>query len=500
MSPYAQDVATDRTAAPSDDERWKRLFSRPAFWLTAVAALTVVSGTLGVYLSGRPTIVSVTNGTTSMQAAGGDRRIVVTSVATSKIPLAGVDGFSYVIDHNPGTVPKPVINATTIPDSSALAIPTYDGSGQANHPGVIDFLTEFGMRSWAGYRYWMSMTPYPQDNDGYENPSILVSNDGVRWTRPKGLRAPLATPSGGFVHLKNHLSDPDLVYDAKANRLVLFYRENEGSQADSREVINRLDISFSGASFHLQHYPAVVSRFTRDVEILSPGVVIDRQGMWHMWFTSFYPEGGAYRKAGILKLFTCSSSDGVRWGDPVLCTPSLDARFYGTNPRPNLPFGGGDHLYPWHLEAKLDGDKIQLLICTSTRASDASLDEGSALYLVVTTPSHPASLTFPVDGPLVAGNPDEAIYRAGFVPGPTDRIWYSARDDSHWFSAADPGHWKIAFLEGRVSDGIWSAASSAAIELPILTPGHWYFHVRAVSGLGAWSGTSTKKVDVLSAR
>ena len=49
-----------------------------------------------------------------------------------------------------------------------LTIPTYDGSGQAVHPDVY-----YNASGWKGYKYWMTMTPYPNSNSGFENPSIV---------------------------------------------------------------------------------------------------------------------------------------------------------------------------------------------------------------------------------------------------------------------------------------------------------------------------------------
>ncbi|MBO9605718.1 MAG: hypothetical protein J7639_07195, partial [Paenibacillaceae bacterium] len=61
-------------------------------------------------------------------------------------------------------------------------IPTYDGSGQTVHPCVLFF-----PEGWKGHRYWMAFTPYPDGNDQFENPSLVVSGDGVRWFVPPGL-------------------------------------------------------------------------------------------------------------------------------------------------------------------------------------------------------------------------------------------------------------------------------------------------------------------------
>ena len=75
----------------------------------------------------------------------------------------------------------------------ALQIPTYDGSGQVVHPSVIDFINEYGIDAWSGYRYWMVLTPYPQSQDKFENPSLYASHDGLTWVVPHPITNPLDT-------------------------------------------------------------------------------------------------------------------------------------------------------------------------------------------------------------------------------------------------------------------------------------------------------------------
>jgi len=101
--------------------------------------------------------------------------------------------------------------------ANPLTITTYDGSGQATHPSVLDFGSD-----WNGYRYWMAMTPYPAGDDTKENPSILASADGDTWVIPPGLTNPITgTPTGAWYY-----SDPDLIY---ANGyLYCIYRSSEG--------------------------------------------------------------------------------------------------------------------------------------------------------------------------------------------------------------------------------------------------------------------------------
>ena len=91
-------------------------------------------------------------------------------------------------------------------------IPTYDGSDQSTHPSVLRFDAP-----WHGYLYWMAMTPYPYNNDGLEDPSILVSNDAQTWIVPEGLTNPLTpAPKPG------HNCDVELVYNKERDELWLY--------------------------------------------------------------------------------------------------------------------------------------------------------------------------------------------------------------------------------------------------------------------------------------
>ncbi|MEO5800899.1 MAG: hypothetical protein ABIZ70_12280 [Gemmatimonadales bacterium] len=101
-----------------------------------------------------------------------------------------------------------------------LEIPTFEGSGQAVHPDVVRFPSP-----WHGWEYWMAYTPYPGSSEEMENPSLAVSHDGVKWEMPAGFPNPVvAKPTSGYN------SDPDLTYDASADRLVMIYREVSDGQ------------------------------------------------------------------------------------------------------------------------------------------------------------------------------------------------------------------------------------------------------------------------------
>src|SRR5262245_48855354 len=74
-------------------------------------------------------------------------------------------------------------------DPVRLVVPTYDGSGQSVHPDVVAF-----PEAWNGSKIWMTMTPYPNAEVKFENPSVLVTDDGVSLENPTGVTNPIVAP------------------------------------------------------------------------------------------------------------------------------------------------------------------------------------------------------------------------------------------------------------------------------------------------------------------
>lgn len=96
-----------------------------------------------------------------------------------------------------------------------LVIPTYDGSGQATHP---DALLE---RDASGApRLLLAMTPYPYSSEPHENPSLLVSRDGITFAPFPGAPWPLVPPPA-----YDHNDDPDLRVDPRTGEYELLYLE-----------------------------------------------------------------------------------------------------------------------------------------------------------------------------------------------------------------------------------------------------------------------------------
>ena len=64
----------------------------------------------------------------------------------------------------------------------------------------------------------MALTPYPNEQYAYENPSILVSNNGSDWSVPPGLTNPIEPFANNVYN-----SDPEIIVDPY-NTMWLFWR------------------------------------------------------------------------------------------------------------------------------------------------------------------------------------------------------------------------------------------------------------------------------------
>lgn len=107
--------------------------------------------------------------------------------------------------------------------ASALSIPVVGSSVGAMHPDVIDF----GGSPFAGYRYWMAMTPY-NGNNVTEIPSVVATNDitaGGTWEVPTGYTNPITANGGGGTHM----ADTDMIYNSATGRLHVFYVYTDNS-------------------------------------------------------------------------------------------------------------------------------------------------------------------------------------------------------------------------------------------------------------------------------
>lgn len=177
-----------------------------------------------------------------------------------------------------------------------LRIHTYDGSDQENHPKVLYF-----KQGWHGWRYWMSFTPYPYCDADYENPSIAVSNDGVRWSAPKGMPEPVIKPPAD-VNNGGHYSDPHLVMNGQYMQLWYRYNPTNRRRTGTSHSINRIYMieTRNGTAWSR---PLLI--FNDQFKYYSPAVIFDGS-KYRVWFSN---DNG--------KLYYRESSDLKRWSQAV---------------------------------------------------------------------------------------------------------------------------------------------------------------------------------------
>ena len=199
-----------------------------------------------------------------------------------------------------------------------LVIPTYDGSGQATHPDVIV------ERDAGGVRAVMAMTPYPFSNGRLENPSVLVSGDGMRFAPPAGLTNPLvpAPPT-------DHNNDPDLRRDPRTGGYELLYLESLRPATQVLVALRSPDL------VHWQRTDAIVYDLAHGAPFIVSPAAIDHGGKTYL----FYVE----TEARALRVRV--SADG-RW-DPAGGQPV------------ELALGG---VTPWHVDVVAGDGAFALLI------------------------------------------------------------------------------------------------------------------------------------------
>ncbi|HEY7027871.1 MAG TPA: hypothetical protein VH438_09715 [Gemmatimonadales bacterium] len=176
-----------------------------------------------------------------------------------------------------------------------LNLSTYDHSGQVVHPDVA-LAGAFG-----GFSFWLGITPYPNGNAGFENPSIFQSANGLGWSVPVGATNPIELPTSGY------LSDPDIVFDPEAVQLWLYYRQVIGGR-------NVVHLRRSDDGIHWSSPSQVVS--TPSHEIVSPTVVHGApHAAWAMWSINSGPAGCTASRTVVERR---TSVDGEHWSAPLV--------------------------------------------------------------------------------------------------------------------------------------------------------------------------------------
>lgn len=274
--------------------------------------------------------------------------------------------------------PDPFVDAIR---PGRLTIPTYDGSNQATHPDVIV------ERDAAGPAHVvMAMTPYPFSDRRIENPSLVVSDDGMAFTPAPGAPSPLV-PAPAY----DHNNDPDLRRDPRTGEYELLYLETLRPDRQVLVALRSADLrAWTRRDAAVYDLKAAGTQF-----MVSP-TVIEEPGQSHLFYVDTLSN----------KLYRLSSADGVTW-DPAHPTPVA------------IDLG---KVTPWHVDV-FRGEGAYGLLISGYDTAFAHQD----LYLATS----PDLTTWTVrPAPLLAhGDPAlavESLYRAtGVVEHGSLIVWYA---------------------------------------------------------------------------
>lgn len=183
--------------------------------------------------------------------------------------------------------------AGALSDATLLTLATYESSGQAVHPDVV-------RAHGATTGFWLAITPYPNGNTLYENPSIFRSKDAATWTVPAGAVNPVVKPE-----VPIYLSDPDMVVN-NDQKLWLYYRAVSGQQ-------NIIKVMRSADGVRWDSSTTVVS--VPNHQLVSPAVVRGApDSPWQMWSVNAGTAGCSALSTTIERR---TSKDGLRWSAPI---------------------------------------------------------------------------------------------------------------------------------------------------------------------------------------
>lgn len=275
-----------------------------------------------------------------------------------------------------------------------LAIKTYDGSNQLNHPDIL-----YNKNLIFNHKYWLAFTPYPYYKDKLENPCIVVSEDGKKFVQPSGLKNPLDN-TDYEKNLRSHLSDTDIIF--RNNELILHYVYNVGGvlgPAKFYEIRSRNGINWTK--------PKIVYKTNKNKEGYSPAFVSEKD-IIKMWY---------YEGEGKL-MYTDSKDEEKTWKPIKIC---------------NINMG---NWRGWHVDIIKTNLGYEGLIC----ARLPKINQRALFYVKSRDGVNWKTSKNPLLFPKKDSWDSKDIYRSTFIRDKDKyRVWYSAVNNKR--------QWHVSYAE-----------------------------------------------------
>jgi len=319
---------------------------------------------------------------------------------------------------------------------SPLMIPTYvDDSDETCHPDVLYFPD-----GWNGWKYWMSHTPYPSSNVAFENPSIVVSNDGFVFVEPAGLINPVADVYEGPDMANNYNSDSHLFMSPDQTVMNLIWRHKNGWNNDVLYLKSSTDgINWSESELLLSvwsTYPTFNER------VLSPCMIFNGSN-YLLWTVNTM----STPRTVILRY---KSDLGANWSDPIITDIG--------------EFSDGQYL--WHMDVEFCEGYYHMLASVGSPTTQ----EGKLLYLGKSLDGIHWTFSSAPNMVGIQGDWDARIYRSALLRDTSgDGFGYK-----NWYSTMSPPQWRIGYSEATI-DGFLAAPRNLQVEQDY--DGTYHYHI-----------------------
>ena len=223
----------------------------------------------------------------------------------------GIEKVQLVIDRKIGIETARLLRDRKIGNAHRLNMINAYGNNSAFHPSVVNFSEE-----WNGYKYWMAHTPYPNADDGQENPHIMVSNDLEKWVEPAGFKNPLEPVPENYEHTKVYNSDVELVYNEETKELECWWRFVEDRKLIIYRKTTKDGVNWSEREVVLESE----DRYKRDYISLA---LVYEDDTYKMWYVDT-PYSVYYIESTDLETWTEPIKLNIEYKNPKLQSWHLD--------------------------------------------------------------------------------------------------------------------------------------------------------------------------------
>lgn len=226
----------------------------------------------------------------------------------------------------------------------------YDSSFKEDvgvvHPQVWSFKEKI-----LGYRFLMIITPYTNTNEVYEIPYLYGTNneDLTDWTLIDNAPQPMEKdPTYKDGSYRGHLSDCGMVYDVRNGDLLVIWRESlyyrDDAHASGYDSVRAR--RYDGLGWSEPYYVLEKVPHTQGM-VLSPNIIYnDTDDLYYMYYVNTKPKKS-------LKFRTSSHLYGGDWSEEQSAVFTQDVQY-------------------WHIDVKIVGDKVVMLIHEDDQHGDVS--------------------------------------------------------------------------------------------------------------------------------